>query len=305
MRKRIKPDFGRNRRKRDHLALIVTAVLLLYLIFAHRPLSQERTFVALGSSAPDTIDPMPLLQDETFRAKDRIFLFRPDQQGVTEMDASGKTLWSHEFGTLVTAASIGGRFSAWGLLDGSLQILDGSGRIIEDLRIETKGIVAAHPCIYGVAISENGDYIAALYGRDPQSFAVFVRNGQTYDLLSFQRMQHQVVSRQAAEFSIDGESVLVKTADGLAYFDIKKKRHALVHPELFSGDSELQILPFGPQNFAFLMARAEERFAGSIRKGSVEAFFPVDDGSRELSFAGDILTLRGGTSVQRFRLGLQ
>lgn len=305
MRKRIKPRLSRSGRKRDHIALILSAALLLYLIVAHRPLAQKGAFVALGSSPPDTLDAQPLLQDETLLAKDRIFVFRPDQQGVTEMAASGKALWNHEFGTLVTTASIGKRFSAWGLLDGSVQILDESGRKLEDLNVETKGIVSAYPCIYAAAISETGEYLAILYGRNPQHFAIFRRNGQTYDLLFSQRLKNQVLSRQAAAFSDDEASVLIKTADGLAFFDIEKNRYAMIKPDCFSGDSELQILPSGAQSFAFLLARGDERFTGSIRRGSVEAFFPVEGAIRELSLDGDILTLRGGTSVQRYRLGIE
>jgi hypothetical protein len=304
MRKRIKSSSGHDGRKRDHIAWIIAAVLLFYLIFAQRPLSQGRTFTALGSSPPDSLASIPPPDDDTFHANDRVFMFRPDQQGVTEMDASGKALWTHEFGTLVTTASVGSHISAWALMDGSVQILDEAGLLLEDLKIDTKGVDSTYPCVYGVAISETGEYLAALYGRDPQYFAVFVRNIQTHDLLYFQRLKQQVVSRQAASFSVDGGSVLLQTADGLALFDIEKKRSAMIHPNSFSGDTELQILPFGPQSFAFLLAKDRERFAGSIRKGSLEAFFPVESGSRELSISGDIMTIQGGTSMQRYRLGL-
>ena len=305
MRKRITTSPGRNGRKRDHIVWIIVAVLLVYLVFAHRPLSQGRTFVALGSSPPADRNPIPLLKDETFLVGERTFIFRPDQQGVTEMNASGKPRWTHEFGTLVTTASVGPLVSAWGLLDGSVQILDGGGRLIEDLKIETKGIDSAYPCVYGVAISETGEYLAALYGRNPQYFAVFGKNSQAYDLLHFERLDKQAVNRQAAAFSNDGGSVILQTADGLAMFDIYKKRSAIIHPAYFSGDVELQILPFGPQSFGFLLAKGQERFAGSINKGSLEAIFLVDGGSNELSITGDIMTIHGGALVQRYRLGLR
>ncbi len=276
---------------------------MLYLMAAHRPLSQQKTFIMLDPTSPAASDAQPLLRDETLLAKDRVFIIRPDQQGITEMEASGKALWNHEFGTLVTTASIGKRFSAWGLLDGTVQILDESGHRFENLNVETKGILSAFPCIYATAISESGEYLAILYGRNPQHFAVFRRSGQAYALLFSQRLKNQVLSRQAAAFSADEASVLIKTADGAAFFDIEKNRYAMIHPDYFSGDSELEVLPFNAQGFVFLLARGDERFTGSIRRGSVEAFFPVDAAIRELSIDGDILTLRGGTSVQRYRLG--
>jgi len=305
MRKRIASSSGRNGRKRDHIVWIIGAVLLIYLVFAHRPLSQGRTFVALGSSPQAGLDPNPLIKDEAYIVGDRTFVFRPDQQGVTEMSASGEPRWTREFGTLITTASISPLVSAWGLLDGSVQILDGGGRLIEDLKIETKGIDSEYPCIYGVAISETGDYLAALYGKNPQYFAVFGKNNQAYDLLYFKRLDKQAVNRQAAAFSFDGKSVVLQTADGLALFDVEKKRSAMVHPAYFSGDAELQISPFGPQRFAFLLARGQERFAGSINRGSLEAFFPVEGGSRELSISGDIMTIRGDGLSQSYRLGLR
>jgi hypothetical protein len=290
-------------RKRDRIGWAAVAIALLYIIFAPRSLAQnqrlerlEPTAVASGSLVVASNSGSPYL------ASGRSFIIRPDQQGVSEVDESGQSRWIREFGTLITSASITGTVSAWGLLDGSIQVLDGKGVLSHELRAGDKGIISGYPCIYSVAISENGESLAAIFGLDPQYFIVFTKNGESYDLVYEKKLMDQVKSAQASSFSLDGSCVIGRTAEGLALYDMTRNRGRILHSRYFTGNMELRIVPVGADSFAILLAKGEERFAGLIRRGALEAMFPVEKGSTGLLVEGNIMAIQGNNAVHRYKV---
>ena len=300
MGNRLKSSGTRPRRGR--IGWIAALASLLYLFLASRVLLQD-PLLELLESVPlkdrvgaDTAGASPT----SFEIRDRSFLLRQDQQGVAETDKSGKVLWSREFGALMTTPSISSTLSAWGLLDGSVQILDRDGALLHDLRPATKGVVSKYPCVYAVAVSENGESVAVLYGLDPQYFLVFVRKGDMYELAHRIEMKRQVRNAQAASFSASGSCVVARTADGLAYYDTVLERGQIIQPRNFSGELELRIEPIGADGFAFLAAKGDERFAGLIRRGSLEALFPVGKGSAGLSAEGDDIEIWDDRYIHRY-----
>ena len=232
----------------------------------------------------------------------RYFILRPDQQGATEIDADGKFRWALEFGTPITASSISSSISAWGLLDGSIQILDGHGRLLNEIKPSLPDISSAYGCIYGVAVSAKGGTVAAIYGRDSQYFLVYEKSGDKYSLSHARKLDAQVTSAQNLAFSSDDAFVLGRTADGLVFCDVARKKSQIVYANYFSGEAEAQIEPIGKDEFAFLLAKADGRFAGLIRNGAIEAAFPVDNGCTNLSALVDGFLLSSRDSEFRYKV---
>jgi hypothetical protein len=288
-------------RKRGHLAWMTAAAVVLYVIFAQRSLRNEQGLVRLESLPIPKTGAMEQSDISTYKVRERSFILRPDQQGVMETDKAGVSLWAHEFGSPLTAASVSAATSAWGLLNGSIQILDMEGRLLDELKPSEHAVNSAYPCIYSVAISGNGQAIAALYGLDPQYFLVFTKKNHGYELVFEKKLVNQVVSDQSVSFSGDGLSVIGRTADGLAYYDVRKKKGMVVRTDYFAGEAELLIEPIGPDRFAILLAKGNGRFAGLMREGVVEAMFPIDETGSGLSVSGDIMMIMGKDAIHRYK----
>ena len=317
------------------LGWVAAAVAFLYIILAQKPLTHSQVLEPLGT-APNPAEAMleanpniaydgersyemddknglVWMSDKSGRkaltifgspyiAHERSFILRPDQQGLSEIDRSGLVLWELEFGTPVTAASVSASISAWGLLDGSIKIVDGNGGILHDLKPSAKGISSAYPCIYGVAISEKGESVAAIYGLDGQHFVVFAKKGDDYELVYDMKLDAWARTAQSLSFSGDGSSVMGRTADGLVFYDAVNRRARIVHADYFAGEAEISIEPLWEDGFVVLLARGHDRFVGLLRKGGAVAMFPVDESFSDLSIENDSFTLSGTSAISRFKV---
>lgn len=277
---RGKETYVKDRTRRTGNRSILAAVLagIAYLLLAQQGLRQEQV-LTIGLQPGDTVADG---KSAYYEASGRRFMLREDQQAVTEFDASARGLWSREFGSPVTAASVTPAFSAWGLLDGTVHLLDVRGSSIHVLVPRAMGLDSLYPCVYAVGVSRRGDFLALLYGLEPQYFALYRRQGPEYALLMKKRMNSDVRSAQPASFSNDGTSVIVKTGDGMEYLDLRHSSSQTVHGDAFPGESDMILSPLGSDSFAFLLDRKGSRFAGLFRNGSLSAMFPVHPASYSL-----------------------
>lgn len=238
-----------------------------------------------------------------YLAGGRLFILRPDQRAATEIDSEGIQLWSREFGTPITSISISDTISAWGLMDGSVKLVGKDGSLAGELRPENYAIGSAYPCIYSVAISPDGASIAAVYGLESQYFLVFAKKGGVYELTYRKKLAQPVRSSEAAAFSGDAYYAIARTAEGLIIYDVRKKEGKLIQNRYFGGDAaSLKILPIGTDSFAILLAQGQERFAGLLKRGAVEAFFPVWQDTAGMDYYDNTLALASGKVIERYRM---
>ncbi len=243
----------------------------------------------MGKTATD------LPREGVFEEAGRSFHIRPDQQGIAERDEEGSGFrWEREFGSLITTAAATQNLSAWGLLDGRVFLLDRAGAVLRIFDPRQEGIDSAHACVYALALSEQGESLAVLFGILPQYVLVYERKSGFYSLSYTRKLQGDLRSAQSAAFARNGRSLLVKTADGLVFFDRDRGKGALLHPGRFAGDGEMLIEGFGDDSFALLKASADQRYAGLVRHGALEAYFPLPKDSFGLIAGEDSFIIRGG-----------
>ncbi len=120
--------------------------------------------------------------------------------------------------------------------------------------------------------------------------------------MNSRKLDKQVRSVQELVFSGAGDFIIGRTADGLALYDVAKKRSKIVHPSYFAGEAELQIRPVGKEGFAFLLAKGDERFSGLIQNGAIEALFPVDGAVSSLSVEGSGFLLTSEDWEYRYKV---
>ncbi len=294
---------ARSSRRRRMIGWIAAAIAVAYVFLAQLPLATGWKLAFIDSEQVSSVAAHAGQSPErAWEVKGRHFLAREDLQGVSEIDRSGKQLWTSEFPSLVTAIDISAKLSAWGLLDGSIHLINGDGKVNSVIKPASTGVASRFACIYGLALSPDGTKLAALFGLEPQHFVVFDRKGDGYSLLYDMKLIRPVRSGQPFTFSSDGKSIAGLTGDGLIFYDVKRGRAATLQNSVLSGDSEAELIPVGGEGFAFLAASGNERYAGLLRQGRVEALFPVEAGSTGIAVDGQNLTIQGQEKLSRYKV---
>jgi hypothetical protein len=272
-------ELKRNRRWRHSAVYSIGALALLLL--SQRPLLPRPGIEISQIRLENAADRATALPSEgIFEEAGRSFRIRPDQQGISERDEKDLGFkWEREFGSIVTAAAVSQNLSAWGLLDGRVFLLDRDGSIVRVIDPKLEGVDSSYPCIYALALSDQGEALAVLFGILPQQVLVYERSSGFYSLSYSKPLMKDLRSTQSATFSRDGKSLLIKTADGLVYYDRDARKGALLHPELFAGEEELLIKDLELDGFAILKDSDGGRYAGILRHGALEAYFSVPNDS--------------------------
>lgn len=300
------------------LALAAFAVALGYFFLAQRPLGKDSPLRSIGSVAlpearpapaeipaakasemafssargfgfvdVDTLDARhfigPQGGDATYRDQGRTFRIRTDQAGAEEYDREGRLLWSWEFGSLLTSASIGDDSSAWGCLDGTVLTQEpgtGNARL---LRPSAFGIQSARACVYSVAISPDGKKLALIYGQEPQIALFFEDRGSGWGLVHSAPLQEETYRAQAALFSKNGAWAALQTGAGLLVYDSASRTSRLLMEGKLGDDHRIQFARLGDEGIALLDITPEENRLGLLQGYSLEAWIRLDPDSSGLS----------------------
>lgn len=292
----------RSSRKRGKTFLIAVTAAIAYIFLARQPLALASKLSFIGTTPSPPSD----ARDQTlptgyWEENGRFFFVRDDSQGVSEIDRSGKPLWNGEFPAPITAVALTDTLSAWGLLDGSIHLIETGGAVNSVIKPASTGLSSRFSCLYGVALSPDGNMVAALFGLEPQHFAVFERDANGFRLMYDMKLIRSLRSGQLFAFAADGKSLAALTGDGLVYFDARKGRGAILRSKLFAGDCEISILPLGMDGFAFLAAQKGRRYVGILRQGRLEALFPVGADSAGIQVEGSTLTIQGKDAHYRYK----
>ncbi len=292
--------------KRFRRFAVYAIASILLLLLSQRPLLPQPSLEVSLNLTKETLEPKAAESERAFfNEAGRSFLIRPDQQGVVALEEeSGNPKWEREFGSIITAAAVSDNLSAWGLMDGRIFILDQDGVMLRIIDPRNDGVKSTQPCVYALALSAQGESVAILYGIFPQNFLLYERKAGFYSLSYTKELQKDLRSTQSAAFSNQGAEVLVKTAEGLLYFDRNTGKGAVLHQERFAGEQEMLIKALGETGFAFLTATADKRHAGVIQHGALAAYFPLPIDSYGLAVSGDSFSIFGQEKDLAFTWGV-
>lgn len=106
----------------------------------------------------------------------RFFIINTDRTALSELDQQGTTLWSRDFGSLITSMDANVDEVVVGLLDGSVDVVGKDGKV--SFRYTPSG--SKIPIVYGCAISPDGGHIAVVSGLDPQRFTLLGKDKATF-----------------------------------------------------------------------------------------------------------------------------
>jgi len=212
---------------------------------------------------------------------DRLYVLSPDRSGISEYDKSGKLLWRHKAGSIITSVAAGVKLSVLGLLDGHIEIVDGTGTTV--YRDAPTG--SSIPIILGIAISAAEDRIAVVSGLEPQVLSIYERSGgqwtatQTRRLGSdFRRPVLVRALRGSGDFAFEGsESVRIYSQQGRRLVSVPLS--GSLHSLLGAGFDRL------------ILAAALSDTQSSASSGTAEVLLFLPDGRPVLRFRFPASTL--------------
>jgi len=289
-------------RSRWKASLILILLAAVYVVLSNVDLESVTVLIPRGQAY--TSHPQKPDSDSAFfREGKRKFSIRSDQMAATEINGEGSALWTREFPTLLTSASVGKELSAWGLLDGRLLILDANGALAADNPdLLALGLVyETDACMYGVGISPDGNSLLVLFGRNPQYLMALRREGTTYKVRSSLKMKENVTTSSQIAFSADGSSALARTGDGLLFFNARRTRFSHVMPA--SEARSLRIYPRDADGFTVLLSGDTGVNAVIVRSNLLIARMPVEAAVMEFMLDDSGVNFVSGTGSVSMELG--
>jgi hypothetical protein len=227
----------------------------------------------------------------------RLFMINAEQNSLEALDVSGKSLWAYDFAAPITDIDAASGFLLAGLLDGTVELLDGDGRRI--FFFEPGG--SRLSAIYACRISRDGTKLAIVSGYDDQRFLFLERLGDSYKV-----SYHEFVSdgfRRVVHLAfIDQDrKVVFEREGGIGIYDVDSRSNVKVelNGRLNSLDHS------GEDDLLFLITGQSERrkeLVGIRLSGEIIIEAPFRSETAFLRRKGDRLYVGGGGTLASFVL---
>lgn len=163
---------------------------------------------------------------------DRTFVFLPGGSSFLMCDDEGKTKWEYGGTIPITAFDSSSSGIAAGFADGNICHFDTDGNLIQ--RFSPGG--SQIPVVLGVAISESGEYVAAICGQNKQRFILAKKDSAQTKIIQHEFLDSKETKQRLVKFSKDNSTVYYNSGNILGIMDVKtgKKRHLRLEGQAIS-----------------------------------------------------------------------
>ena len=151
---------------------------------------------------------------------DLVYVFLPGGCSFSKCSETGKILWTFEGTFPITAFVAKKNFTAVGLANGSIKVLNNENGSTE---IDFSPGGSDYPVILGLDISEDGQYIASISGHNQQRFVLSHREENQQKIISHKYFTHDSPYRTIVHFSKDGKRVFYNYYKGLGIYNLETK----------------------------------------------------------------------------------
>lgn len=150
--------------------------------------------------------------------EDRVFLFLPGGDAVSQYDNTGNALWTREHTAPITAFDSSAKATVIGYADGALTALGRDGN--ELFSFYPGG--SDHGVILGAAVSSDGTLVACVSGIDRQRFLLIKIAGNQYKIVHHEWLVGNLRRQVNVEFESTGRYAFFESAEGLGMVDCER-----------------------------------------------------------------------------------
>lgn len=151
---------------------------------------------------------------------DLIYVFLPGGCSFSKCSETGKILWTFEGTFPITAFAAKKNFTAVGLSNGSIKVLNNENGSTE---IDFAPGGSDYPVVLGLDISEDGQYIASISGHNQQRFVLSHREENQQKIIYHRFFDHDSPYRTLVHFSKDGKRIFYNYYKGLGIYNLETK----------------------------------------------------------------------------------
>lgn len=154
-----------------------------------------------------------------------IYVFLPGGCSFSKCSESGKVLWTFESIFPITAFTAKEKYTAVGLSNGSIKILNNETGSTE---IDFSPGGSELPVILGLDISDDGMYVASVSGHNHQRFVISKREEKQQKIIYHRFFDYDSPYRTAVHFCNDGKRVFYNFYGGIGIYDISEKTEKII-----------------------------------------------------------------------------
>jgi hypothetical protein len=149
----------------------------------------------------------------------RLFVFAPNGNGLSEWGADGRQKWSREFLPVITDLDAGPTRAAVGLLNGQVELLRPNGE--SEFSYETEG--SRYAVTLAVALGSGEDVLAAVAGVDPQKLILFERHTEGFFPTLELDLETDYRRPVLLRFLRDGRTLVAERPEGFLAYDMSEQ----------------------------------------------------------------------------------
>lgn len=150
---------------------------------------------------------------------ERLYSISTGLNRISRLDRDGEPLWSAEFYAPITTLSLHQEECFVGLLDGTVKLIDGQGKIIQELVPQPSRL----PVVLASAVSQDGRRLAAVSGIDPQRLTLFLRRGGPFTAEQSLELGSDFRRGLFMRFTADGRFLAFEAAEGLFLLGLSQR----------------------------------------------------------------------------------
>ena len=210
-----------------------TGSISLYQSFAEKVAISDSYYATYNSNAKNTVfynnkgEEAGVIEANGFPyfCDDLIYVFLPGGCSFSKCSETGKILWTFEGIFPITAFAAKEKYTAVGFSNGSIKILNNENGSTE---IDFAPGGSDYPVILGLAISDDGTYVASVSGHSHQRFVLSKREEKQQKIIYHRFLDYDSPYRTAVHFCNDGNRIIYNFYGGIGIYDISEKSEKII-----------------------------------------------------------------------------
>ena len=203
--------------------------------------------------------------------------------------------WVYEGVFPITAFNSNEKFTAAGFADGIIKLFNNeNGNVI--MNYEPAG--SNYPVVVGIAVSNDGQYIASVSGQESQRFVIAKNENSKSKIIYHEFLESDLTRRTQVYFTADGKRVFFDCGTKLGIYDLEKDK-------AYSVKIDKQILSVEEsENLVFLLGKKGNEYTVYIveKTNTLEGSFTFKASNAFIKTRGESLYIGKDSTISKISL---